>query len=304
MSNERGVFAVSRDIFDHPLFKKEPFTKCQAWIWLLAQASWKRRRVRTVNGRSVEMLDLRRGQLTCSRNSMKSAWRWSSEKRVRTFLKRLETDAMITVQTDALQSVITICKYDIYQFSNGSEDAQTDPQTDAPRASKGPESKKERNRKKRNTPSRAEGSPQFSQWYSTYPKKVDGKEAERCFNRLMANGEISFEDLMAATARYAAAMAGVDQKYIKAPAVWINKGSYLDEAPPAPNPGSATIEDPTRDPRTFSDAYWRSCLKQWNEKQKWSASYWGPTPGQPGCCVPARLLLNNASTCTTEKAAS
>jgi hypothetical protein len=298
MSSDRGVFAVSREVFDHPLFKKEPFTECQAWIWLLAQAAWKPRRVRTVNGRAVEMLEIGRGQLSCSRYFMQTAWHWPSEKRVRTFLKRLEMDAMIAVQTDALQTVVTICKYDLYQFSKDTEDTHTDAQTDATWTHKGPESKKEINKKKRNTRSRAENSSQFEQWYSTYPKKVDRKDAERCFNRLMAAGEMSFDDLMAATARYAAAKAGVDPKYIKAPAVWINKGSYLDEASSAPGAAGTMIEGPTRDPRTFSDDDWRSYLKRWNEKQEWSASYWGPKPGEPNCLVPSHLLLKPVTAST------
>jgi hypothetical protein len=294
MANERGVFAVSREVFDHPLFKKEPFTECQAWIWLLAQAAWKPRRVRTVNGRAVEMLEIGRGQLSCSRYFMQKAWGWSSEKRVRTFLKRLEMDAMIAVQTDALQTVITISKYDLYQFSKDEQDAQTDVQSDATWTHKGPESKKEINKKKRKNPrSRAEDPSRFEQWYSTYPKKVDRKDAERCFNRLMASGEIPFEDLMAATIRFATSVAGTDPKYIKAPAVWINKGSYLDQA--APNAGGPQIEGPSKDPRSFSESEWRSLLKRWNEREEWSESYWGPKPGAPNCFVPSHLIVTPVS---------
>jgi uncharacterized membrane-anchored protein len=111
----------------------------------------------------------------------------------------------------------------------------------------------------------------------------------------MAAGEISFEDLMGATTRFAAAKVGVDPTYIKAPAVWINKGSYLDDALPVSSAAGPVIEGPTRDPRTFSDDDWRSNLKRWNEKQEWSTSYWGPKPGDPGCLVPSHLILSPVS---------
>ena len=103
----------------------------------------------------------------------------------------------------------------------------------------------------------------------------------------MASGEITFDDLMAATARFAASVAGTDPKYIKAPSVWINKGSYLNGAQTA---AGARIEGPTRDPRTFSDEEWRAFLKRWDAGE-WSVSYWGPKPGERDCLVPRHLLV-------------
>jgi hypothetical protein len=37
----RGAFWVSRGVFDHPLFRGEPFTQREAWLWLIAEAAWK-----------------------------------------------------------------------------------------------------------------------------------------------------------------------------------------------------------------------------------------------------------------------
>ena len=53
----------------------------------------------------------------------------------------------------------------------------------------------------------------------------------------MATEKIPFENLMAVTKRFAASVAGKDKQYIKGPAVWLNKGCYLDEPdPPQPEP--------------------------------------------------------------------
>jgi len=45
--SERGVFAVDRGIFDHSVFAREPFTQCEAWIWLIAEAAYKPRTKRS-----------------------------------------------------------------------------------------------------------------------------------------------------------------------------------------------------------------------------------------------------------------
>jgi hypothetical protein len=72
----------------------------------------------------------------------------------------------------------------------------------------------------------------FRQWYACYPKKVDPKDAIKSFVRVLKNREATFEQLLAGAQRYAAetAAAGTIKKYIKAPAVWLNKGSWANEA--------------------------------------------------------------------------
>ena len=94
---------------------------------------------------------------------------------------------------------------------------------------------------------------------------------------------------------FRAAVDDVDPKYIKAPAVWINKGYYLDEKLPASNIAGTGNRGPDRDPRTFSDDEWRSYFRCWTEKREWSISYWGPKRGHPGCLVPSHLILTRVS---------
>lgn len=109
--SERGVFAVDRGIFDHYLFKsKEPFSRREAWLWLLSEAEWKPQR-RMVSGQIVE---LSRGQLSHSVRFMAEAWGWSKSA-VDRFLGRLKTETMIGTESGTGILVITICKYNDYQ---------------------------------------------------------------------------------------------------------------------------------------------------------------------------------------------
>ena len=105
-----GVFAISRDLFDHPMFADEPYTEREAWVWLIKEAAWRDRTVRV--GKKV--CALKRGQLATSMRFMADKWKWA-EARVRRFLKRLKIDAMIDVSSDALATQITICNYNEYQ---------------------------------------------------------------------------------------------------------------------------------------------------------------------------------------------
>lgn len=44
--SERGVFAVDRGVWDHPMFADEPFTEREAWLWMVSAAAWMSKRVR------------------------------------------------------------------------------------------------------------------------------------------------------------------------------------------------------------------------------------------------------------------
>jgi hypothetical protein len=124
--SERGVFAVDRGIWDHPIFANEPLTEREAWQWLIGEASFKDRTKRI----GSVVLALSRGQVGASLRFMADKWQWS-EPRVRRFLKRLKNDAMIDAATDAGITVITVCNYNKYQRVSLPRDAENDAGSDA-----------------------------------------------------------------------------------------------------------------------------------------------------------------------------
>ena len=110
--SEMGVFAVDRGLFDDPDFDPEPFTQREAWLWLIKEAAWKKRK-RRISGNIIE---LERSQLTASIRFMAEAWQWSKSKVAR-FLDRIAACGMIMKQTGGgcQQLVITICNYARFQ---------------------------------------------------------------------------------------------------------------------------------------------------------------------------------------------
>jgi hypothetical protein len=290
---------VPRDLFKDPLLQDCAYF--HAWLWLVSQAAWKSTRVTVSNGRTSEIVELERGQLSHSRRFMATSWGWS-EKRVRTFLNRLQKGGMIDLQADRLQTVITVCEYDIYQGACEDEGRQTGPQTGRQRARKGPEEEetKEGNKNNSHSAQKAAKNPKgwpedgFERWYPLYPRKKDRGTAEKAFDKARARGLIDFEELLAATSRYVEFTKDRESKFIKHPAAWLNADSYLDEPDkPGGVAREATIAEPSLGPQSFSDADWRNRLRDHWAKGEWS-NLWGPRPGELGCLVPARLLNGGA----------
>jgi len=125
--SERGVFAVDRGIWDHDyLADDQPFSRREAWLWLLSEAAWQKRSRRII-GRQIT---LERGQLVGSFRFIASKWRWS-EPRVRRFIAGLVSEQMIDATADAGVSVITIRNYDAYQRVSLPSDAMRKVDDDA-----------------------------------------------------------------------------------------------------------------------------------------------------------------------------
>ncbi len=117
-----GTFNVSRDLWSDAAFQDEPFSEREAWLWMISEAAWKDREKRI--GKVV--VTLHRGQLAHSTRYLSDTWRWSHAK-VRRFLNRVAERDMIVRETGTGVSVISIVKYDTYQFSakpSGTEAAQ------------------------------------------------------------------------------------------------------------------------------------------------------------------------------------
>jgi hypothetical protein len=113
-----GTVNISRDLWDDEAFRDATFSEREAWIWMIAEASWKPRKKRVGD----RVVDLERGQLAASLRFMAGAWDWTDSK-VRRFLDKLSKREMVSTKTDAGVTVVTICNYDKYQSAGRSTDA-------------------------------------------------------------------------------------------------------------------------------------------------------------------------------------
>ena len=121
MAGGDGFYLMHRGWQDHPVFRGEAFSRRDAFVWLIEEAAYSERRVAAPKGE----VRLARGQLCASLRFMAKAWKWD-EPRVRRFIASLQKAQIIDASTDAGQTVITLCNYDVYQARPSGPDAGPD----------------------------------------------------------------------------------------------------------------------------------------------------------------------------------
>lgn len=105
-----GTVNIARSLWDDEAFADAPFSEREAWIWMIADASWKARTRRIGD----YIIDLERGQLAGSVRFWAKAWQWTPAK-VQRFLARITKLGLVRISTDTGVSVVSICNYDDYQ---------------------------------------------------------------------------------------------------------------------------------------------------------------------------------------------
>lgn len=128
------------DVFDHPVLDNGPYDRRSAWLWLIARANWKDKRV----NHKGKLIDLKRGQMLAGRAFLAEKWGWS-EKAVRTYLSALSADGMIEMGQSSghYANVLTICNYDAYQTKKEPAKPEQGPEAGQCGASAGPDSNKD-----------------------------------------------------------------------------------------------------------------------------------------------------------------
>lgn len=114
--NESPVNPPLTGLFEDKLFREEPFTKREAFLWLVRNAAT----TRTVVENSGKIITVERGQLLTSFRIMQAAWGWKSLCKVHSFVAALANKTIGAVHNRTLSrtlnrtplSLITICNYD------------------------------------------------------------------------------------------------------------------------------------------------------------------------------------------------
>lgn len=106
-----GWISLYRKIQEHWIWKStEPFDKRSAWLSLLFKANHKDTKVMF----DSKPIEVKRGSFITSELKLANEWKWG-RKKVRTFLKRLEDDKMLTKSCTTKYTTISIENWDLYQ---------------------------------------------------------------------------------------------------------------------------------------------------------------------------------------------
>lgn len=125
----KGYIRLHRSIEDNWVWQDKPFSKGQAWVDLLLLANHTDHK--TPYGSTV--VECNRGEVNRSMRYLAERWGWGREK-VRTFLKQLEADEMISLQPTTKPTTILIDNYTKYQVAQPQNRPPTDqePTTNRP----------------------------------------------------------------------------------------------------------------------------------------------------------------------------
>jgi hypothetical protein len=130
----KGYFMIERGLANLPLFKKEPYTEREAWIYLIEHAAYQPY-ICEIDGMAIT---LGMGELIASSRYLADQWGWAKD-RANRFIQRLsrhgwiKTDTNYYVERDSSATVeskpynkrptlITICKYKELQHKNSCDD--------------------------------------------------------------------------------------------------------------------------------------------------------------------------------------
>lgn len=117
----KGYIRLYRGIQDNWVWQDKPFSKGQAWVDLLILANHSDHK----SPYGDKVIECSRGEVNRSIRYLAERWGWGREK-VRTFLKQLEADEMISLSPTTKPTTILIENYTKYQVAQPQNQPTTD----------------------------------------------------------------------------------------------------------------------------------------------------------------------------------
>ena len=196
----KGWIKLDRQVQEHWLWNDERYDKAHAWIDLLLLANHKDKKL-LYRG---EVITCERGTVNRSIDSLAKRWGWNW-RTVKSFLKALEKDGMITGEYTTNRTTITIENYAKYQdvdeeVQNG---MQNEVQNEVHNGLHINKNDKNEKNDKNNSSNKTIYPLSFVTFWECYPKKNDKGQAYKCYKARLNDGW-SEEELLTACKNYAA----------------------------------------------------------------------------------------------------
>lgn len=116
-----GWVKLSRQLTEHWLWKRFPFSYGQAWVDLILIANHEDVKI-PYKGK---MIICKKGTVNRSISSLAERWKWSRDK-TRRFLDLLEADGMCVVNATTNRTTITLVNYESFQVSPSTNSTTND----------------------------------------------------------------------------------------------------------------------------------------------------------------------------------
>lgn len=121
---KQGFIKLSRKFFENALWKEpRQYSRSEAWLDLIQMAGFEDSKY-ILNNRAIEV---QRGEIIASRRFLENRWLWGSTK-VTNFLDYLKKEGMINQRQTNGQTIIILCNYDTYNYSQTSDYIENKPE--------------------------------------------------------------------------------------------------------------------------------------------------------------------------------
>ncbi len=210
-----GWFSVERQIFDHEMFDGEPYSRRDAWLWLIANAAWKDTTHRIGNN----VVNVLRGSFYTTIRQLMSKWQWGNSK-VMGFMRALQAQHMIEAEIKTGKTLITICNYDDYQRADLPDKTAVRHEQDTKVINK----QINNNTNKQNKRAREAD---FDIFWEQYPHKVGKGAARKAFEGIQKSNKANLQELIDGLSRYVQTKPP-DRNWCN-PATWLNQERWGDE---------------------------------------------------------------------------
>lgn len=218
----------------------------RVWYWIRLNVNFTEKTLPLPKGGSVTVAP---GQRITSLRQIAEGVAWSewgkevmpNVKTIKTVLEWLESNGMITVESNAKGTVISVVNWDTY--STPQQQKVTDMEQEKVTPTGRPmehgsdtnnKDKKDKNEKKEPSPLPPKGEADilFDEFWQAYPKKVGKDAARKAWDKRKVDALLSARMVQAIERQRMSDQWQKDRgQYIPNPATWLNQGRWQDEEP-------------------------------------------------------------------------
>lgn len=235
-NKKSGWVRLYRSVTESWMWKDKPFSKGQAWIDIILMANHEERNV----GIGNQIIDVQKGSFITSMVKLGERWGWNKDK-VSRYLKQLQSDAKVQLNTQQKCTVVTLVNWDFYQIERSDDetmmrrkcaDDEKILRTNNTVTINNKQVTNNKNTLDHPPADRTQNDALFDAFWRAYPRKIGKAAAMKSWKKIRMNEQL-FHKIMTAVeqAKHSAQWQQNNGQYIPHPTTWLNQGRWDDEMP-------------------------------------------------------------------------
>lgn len=219
----KGWISIHRKIEENWVWEDKPFSYGQAWIDLILLANHED----TKEIKDGKLQTFKMGTVNRSILWLSERWGWD-RKKTKKFLKLLESDEMVSINSTTHGTTIALVNYEVYRYKGTTDGTTTTPTPTPTEGQPLPINNNDNNENNENKNNKYMCA--FDEFWRNYPRKKDKSRAYKCYQARLKDGYTE-DQLLTACINYAAECMKnrTEERYIKHGATFLSVNEpFLD----------------------------------------------------------------------------